>query len=87
MHSMVTVMGIAGFLLVCGLSLMIGRPLAESLTGATVAALICGWIGRWWVRLLQSNLQEAKISRAQETVPEVKPEPPAPALPARNVRG
>ncbi len=76
---MMIVTGIAGFLIVCGLGLMMGRPLDESLTGAAIAAFACGWIGRWWIRLWQSNLQQAMIQQAQEIVPETKSELPVPA--------
>lgn len=84
---MMIVTGIAGFLIVFGLGLFMGRPLDESLTWAAIAAFACGWIGRWWIRLWQSNLHQALVRQAQEIVPEAKPEVVAPTPLPHKARG
>jgi hypothetical protein len=58
--------GLAGFLIVLGLGLALGRGWERLIISGAIAALAFGFMARWWMMLWLTSLQSAQVEQAQQ---------------------
>jgi hypothetical protein len=58
--------GVAGFVIVLGLGLALGRSWERSIISGAIAALAFGFMARWWMMLWLTSLQSAQVEQAQQ---------------------
>lgn len=73
--------GLAGFLIVLGLGLALGRGWERLIISGAIAALAFGFMARWWMMLWLTSLQSAQVEQALAAAQEAAEAPeenPAP---------